>query len=111
MSYPSFYADELQAALREQGAAIKSFSLLKSTDSDAEGSVTLLEERLVHVILSERGYAEKPNRPDGKTQRFDTLDGLLRSLSPLYEKEQHRQLISALDKLAEERREDDGHAA
>ena len=58
MAYPSFYADELQTALGEQGSAIKSFSFLRSTDSDAEASITLLEEQEIHIVLSERGYAE-----------------------------------------------------
>ncbi|KAJ8080453.1 hypothetical protein PM082_017286 [Marasmius tenuissimus] len=106
MAYPSFYADELQAALREQGSSIKTFSFLRWTDEEAEASITLLEEQVVRVVLTERGYVEKSNNPNAPTRRSDTLDGLLKALSPMYEQEQHRKLMSALEKLAEERNQE-----
>ncbi|KAG7088310.1 hypothetical protein E1B28_012320 [Marasmius oreades] len=98
----SFYVDELQTALKEQDNALKSFSILNFTDSQAEASVTLLEERVIKINLTERGYAEVES--DARSQRFATLDALLGFISPLYEKEQQRKLLTALEKLAEERK-------
>ncbi|KAF9267320.1 hypothetical protein L218DRAFT_920026 [Marasmius fiardii PR-910] len=99
----SFYVDELQAALQEQTTAVKSFTILSFKDSQAEASITLLEERTIDVVLTERGYAEVDL--GAESQRFDTLDALLGSVSPLYEKEQQRKLFAALEKLAEERKD------
>ncbi|KAI3616104.1 hypothetical protein WG66_014055 [Moniliophthora roreri] len=98
----SFYRDELRKALSEQRSAIEVYSVLRYTSLDAHASVTLLEGKVIYVILTERGFAIKPSEGSDwdRTHVFESLEGLLQSASSLYAMEKQRQLFEALERLS-----------
>ncbi|ESK95741.1 hypothetical protein Moror_12470 [Moniliophthora roreri MCA 2997] len=96
----SFYRDELRKALSEQRSAIEVYSVLRYTSLDAHASVTLLEGKVIYVILTERGFAIVQGSDWDRTHVFESLEGLLQSASSLYAMEKQRQLFEALERLS-----------
>jgi hypothetical protein len=52
----SFYAQELNRALREQGLAIHSFRVVNATSLQAVAHVKVLEGHSLGVVLTQQGY-------------------------------------------------------
>jgi len=94
MNPSQFYIDELQRALSEQAIAIRSFSVIDSSSLQATASVTLLEGNDITIKLTNRGYQSADDII------FETIEDLLRSVSPLYAQKSHALLLQALEGLS-----------
>ncbi|PPQ76389.1 hypothetical protein CVT26_015378 [Gymnopilus dilepis] len=91
----SFCHTELYRALKEQAFGIKSFSMLSSSLEQATASVVLLEGSKIVVELTTGGYSIQ-----NAGGRYETLDDLLQTCSPLYAKKRQEALIAKLSRLS-----------
>lgn len=119
----TFYSSELRRALREQSFGIAGYAVSGSMNSlEATASITLLEGRVVNVALSSRGYyvstpsvdlvllslTNAPRQLCGsprssgppRTQCYESIEGLLQSVSGLYEKRRQEVLVGRLERLS-----------
>jgi len=90
------YTAELRRALEEEAFGIKSFSISNATPLRATACVHTLEGHDIDLELCADGYSIKSGAP---TTLFDSLDTLLQSISPLYEKERHTLWVQKLEQL------------
>ncbi|TFK74813.1 hypothetical protein BDN72DRAFT_892822 [Pluteus cervinus] len=99
---PNFCADELQRALKEQAFGVATFAMTEATPLHAAASVTLLEECTITVSLSRAGYAVDPTTSPGMGPEavFESLENLLQTVSPLYQRKLHSTLLQRLEKLS-----------
>ncbi|KAH7912554.1 hypothetical protein BJ138DRAFT_1004220 [Hygrophoropsis aurantiaca] len=90
----SFFYSELRRALSEQSFGIARFDVSRpSTPHEAIASVTLLEGSVIKISLTARGY-----QLDGG-QVFESIEGLLQSISILYDRKRRDTLFSKLESL------------
>ncbi|PPQ63629.1 hypothetical protein CVT24_004382 [Panaeolus cyanescens] len=100
-SSSSFYHAELLRALREQAFGITSFSMTSSSPEQASASVVLLEGRSVNIKLTIQGYSVMgPCSGASGTGVHESIETLLRAISPLYQKRQHEALFAKLAKVS-----------
>ncbi|EPQ54590.1 hypothetical protein GLOTRDRAFT_42777 [Gloeophyllum trabeum ATCC 11539] len=100
MSQPaSFYRDELRRILNEQFFGVSSFIITGASAEDATASVKLLEGRDVTIILTARGYQVRPYCTSGSM--YETIESLLRSISPMYASKYQEVLLSKLGQLSQ----------
>ncbi|KAE9392864.1 hypothetical protein BT96DRAFT_830084 [Gymnopus androsaceus JB14] len=98
MNPSQFHVDELQRALSEQAIAIRSFSVIDSSSLQATASVTLLEGNDITIKLTNRGYQSVSMLArQADDIIFETIEDLLRSVSPLYAQKSHALLLQALE--------------
>ncbi|TFK52452.1 hypothetical protein OE88DRAFT_1405377 [Heliocybe sulcata] len=98
MSPPTcFYRDELRKILSEQSFGISSFNITGHSAEDATASIRLLEDRSVTVVLTARGYQVASSGP-----MYESLESLLRSISPMYAQKYQDVLVSKLGQLADD---------
>jgi len=111
----SFFSKELCRGLTEQGLAICSFEVIDAEPLQAVAHVKILEGDVLQVSLTHQGYKvelpamlsyrlitlpkmeSKPNKEI--TQTFETIEDLLRSISPLYVQRHNEMLFEALKQL------------
>ncbi|KAG2129124.1 hypothetical protein DEU56DRAFT_817829 [Suillus clintonianus] len=92
---PSFYHTELNRALSEQAFGLARFDIFRSSSPhEATASVTLIEGRTIRITLTARGY-----QLDGD-QIFESIEGLLQSVSTAYEGRRREALFSRLRSLS-----------
>lgn len=97
MSQPaSFYRDELRRILNEQFFGVSSFIITGASAEDATASVKLLEGRDVTIILTARGYQDSSTG-----SMYETIESLLRSISPMYASKYQEVLLSKLGQLSQ----------
>ncbi|KAJ3550853.1 hypothetical protein NMY22_g170 [Coprinellus aureogranulatus] len=107
----TFFRDELDRALKEQSFGIQSYKLTGSTPRQSSASVVTLEGLALAIILTTQGYSVDVKRSDafqylrccssqGQPQVYETLEGLLQEISPLYARKAQERLIDALRGLA-----------
>ncbi|KAF7768219.1 hypothetical protein Agabi119p4_7462 [Agaricus bisporus var. burnettii] len=77
----SFYAQELNRALREQGPAIHCFRVVNATSLQAVAHVKVLEGHSIGVVLTQQGYKIDAKLGEGPSQVFETIEDLLHSIN------------------------------
>lgn len=111
MSSPSdtaaFYQEELSRACKECAEiALPAWTVGESSQgtSSAAARLTTAEGEQMTVVLDIEGYQV---RQEGSIalERFETLDDLLRSVSPFFEHQRMAMLTERLAKVADERRD------
>ncbi|KAF8627406.1 hypothetical protein AX17_006221 [Amanita inopinata Kibby_2008] len=97
----SFYARELENALREQSFGIRGFTMTTASSLQSSASVTLLEGRIIHITLGYGGYSIESNGYEQKSQSkaHETIEDLLGSISPLFQQKRQEALIRELERL------------
>ncbi|KAF9468522.1 hypothetical protein BDZ94DRAFT_1245562 [Collybia nuda] len=99
----SFFVDELRRALNEQSYGIEAFSITASSSLQATASVTILEGLKFNIKLNLGGFSVDLNKHPPITIKeettFESIEDLLRSTSPLYEKKRQEVLVRKLEML------------
>ncbi|KAH7885290.1 hypothetical protein F5I97DRAFT_1928689 [Phlebopus sp. FC_14] len=94
ISSTSFFYDELRRALAEQAFGIARYDVAgQSTPLAATASVTLLEGITITVTLDVRGYQVDSG------QVFESIEGLLQFVSPMFEQMRTNALFAKLRRL------------
>ncbi|KDQ20899.1 hypothetical protein BOTBODRAFT_26913 [Botryobasidium botryosum FD-172 SS1] len=114
---PRFFAEELERALVEQEFGIKKWSVIVPTDlPDASnrkpfalGQIQLLEENVIQVHLSLRGYSCFESVSEKAATTYETLDDLLGAISPMYAQRRVEELMKKLTALHNERENAGSH--
>ncbi|KAJ3509124.1 hypothetical protein NLJ89_g5383 [Agrocybe chaxingu] len=97
----SFYAGELQRALKEQAFGIKAFTMGATSSQQATASVVLLEGHHLVIRLTTQGYTITNSSSASTGARvYETVDDLLQLSSPMYVKKRQETLMAALAKLS-----------
>ncbi len=63
----SFYGQELQRALKEQGQAVQNYKLLNASSLQASARVKLLEGHSIDITLTQQGYKVSVLQPRPST--------------------------------------------
>lgn len=115
----SFFGQELQRALKEQGLAVQNYKILNASPLQASARVKLLEGHSINITLTQQGYnvgilqllSPSPSlyflyfsqidckANEGTIQIFETVEDLFRSTSPLYAQRRSDALFEALKRL------------
>lgn len=97
----NFHKTELHRALTEQTTSISHFHLIDpdpdSARTSCDAEVRTLEGKTVCITLSSRGYSVKSDEEEQEV--FETIEGLLGTISPAYTKDRQQALVEALNKL------------
>ncbi|KAJ3480059.1 hypothetical protein NLI96_g8617 [Meripilus lineatus] len=104
----NFTTTELERAISEQSFGISGYELLasESTEREASALVTLLEGKQINVSLTPRGFGFREIGPgtqdaDDRDQTiFETIEDLLRSVSPLYVQAHGQALFRKLSEIS-----------
>ena len=115
----SFFGQELRRGLIEQGPVISGFELIDVGSLQAVARVKILEGHVLEVSLTQQGYKVEPLVPsyaflltnnsfwkveckpnEDITQTFETIEDLLRNVSPLYVQRHSEMFFEALKQLS-----------
>lgn len=96
----SFFGQELRRGLIEQGPVISGFELIDAGPLQAVARVKILEGHVLEVSLTQQGYKVECKPNEDITQTFETIEDLLRNVSPLYVQRHSEMFFEALKQLS-----------
>ncbi|KAI0769912.1 hypothetical protein C8Q74DRAFT_1202280 [Fomes fomentarius] len=102
----AFVEEELVRALNEQSFGLSSYEIVSTSPLKAIARVVLLEEAIIMVSLTSRGYqlnspSEPPSDSDLDAEAvFENIEQLLQSVSPSYEAARRSVFVAKLSALS-----------
>ncbi|KAJ7600845.1 hypothetical protein C8J56DRAFT_911429 [Mycena floridula] len=96
----SFHAAELDRALSEQSFGIRGYSILNTDPYSAVASVSLLEDKIISLVLTNRGYSLATKPPSIPARTFETVESLLESVSVQFSNKRRDELCRKLEELS-----------